>query len=207
MTLPVGDTITPVSSPMHLVQLMLLVLKETARSWGDPDYPFRFTDSLDTTGILFDVEYNKDSGVYGHKPVVIVGRGNVGTSPAMLGDIGTKDTFSGNTRKSSLISSSLAIKVIGNTYMEVDILSHELFNFLISTRTLLPQITTIHSIAGINLSQISPYEEGDHHYYAVLNMDYTMQYKWSQAKINELLASVHLIINDTKPEVREVIVK
>lgn len=78
---PIGNPIIPYDTPLHVMELFLQILKLTFEELPE-DYPYRYVrDDFDKSGVAFDVALNKDSEVYGKKPLVVVSRGMQGAGP------------------------------------------------------------------------------------------------------------------------------
>ena len=193
MDVPIGNQLTPRTTPLHVYQLVLVLLQMTFEELEDT-HPFRYRPDPDTTGIFFDTVYNKDSEVYGGKPVIVVSRGGVSTSPTVTGDRGLTNNLTGHQLKTGLVSSSVTVKIISSNPGMVDILSNEVFNTLTAIRTLLPSLTSISTVSSFSLSEIAKYEESDVMYYCVAGMSYNMQYKWTHKTKAELLNSISIYL-------------
>jgi hypothetical protein len=191
MSFPVGNKYTPQTTPLHVSQLIHLYLKETFKSIPD-NHPFQHKDDFDLTGVIFDTVYNKESKIYGSKPIVIVSSGDFAYGNLALGDRAATHEPSMNYRQTSIVQSSVIIKVIGDHYGSIGIIGNEVFNMLITARTLLPNITSIHQVQGIQASQIATFEEGDHMYYQQIILSYAMQYKWVHLVPQNVLNSIAL---------------
>lgn len=191
MAYPVGNKYTPQTTPLHVSQLILLYLKETFRSFPE-GHPFTFLDDFENTGVAFDTVYNKESKIYGSKPIVIVSAGDFVYGNVALGDRASTHEPSMNYRQTSIVNSSVIIKVIGDHYGSIGILGNEIFNMLITARTLLPSVTSIHQVQGIHASQIASFDEGDHMYYQQIMLSYTMQYQWVHLVPQNILQSIAL---------------
>jgi hypothetical protein len=196
MTLPVGSSLTPYSTPMHVYQLVLQLLRETFATMGGDDYPFRYTPDFETTRILVDTIYNKDSEAFGKKPLLVVSRGGIGMAPTVIGDRGTMNLRTSAGTYTTLVSSSVNVKVIGRTQATTDILANEVFNFLTTCRTLLPRLTAVHTVQGINLSEIGPLEQDDSLFVCIASLNYAMQYRWVQIDPVLLLKGIDFYVNE-----------
>jgi hypothetical protein len=178
MDKPVGHSYTAYGTPMHVAQLALLMLKATFAELGGNDYQFKFTNDFNTTGILIDTQYNKDSYMYGRKPALIVNRGAISSQQFAIGDRAVHNLKTNNEVRSSLVNSGVEVKIISKASMEVEILSNEVFNFLLMCRRVFPNILGLHSADTPGLTPITPYEQDDSMYYCVGSLPFSMQYKW-----------------------------
>jgi len=189
--LPIGNKYTPYGTPLHVSQLFRIYLEQTFRSF-DEDHPFRATDDWNTSGVVFDTVFNKESEVHGAKPLIIVSSNGYTYGNLSQGDLAAAQLTSMQVKHTSLITSGTVIKVIGDNYGTVDILANEVFNMLITARTLLPRMTTIHQIVGISVSPISTFDEGDHMYFAQIDVSYLLQYQWTLTVPELILESIAL---------------
>ncbi len=190
---PRGNQFQQCRTPSHIVELFKLKLQDIFADTPD-DYPWKFLPN-DNTKICFDLEHNKDSRVYGKKPCIIFSRGDLNASPIVLGDRVALSMSSGAGAGTTLINSSMQIKVLGRKLSEVDILSNEIFHFLVASRTSLREWTYITTVNNMALSPINPYDTGDHNYYCVISMAYTMQYQWNYTIDAPLLAGGTITTN------------
>lgn len=195
---PVGHKYTPKTTPLHVYQLVMQLLKITfTRLSGEEDFPFTYTDDPKTTGISLDTIFSKESPNYGVRPLVIVSRGNISSQPSSMGDMA--ESYLSQTRedKTSLVQSNVTIKTLSKRSGEVDILSNIIYGFLVSCRTVLPSLTSIHQIKSMDMSPVSTLEGDDHMYYTQASMEYVMQYQWTWDFTPVLLEGIGLhIIND-----------
>lgn len=189
MNLPIGNAYTPRSTPLHVSQLLRVYLEQTFSSFPD-GHIFKFTRDLATTGIVFDTVFNKESKVYGTKPLILVSSDGYSYGNISQGDLASVHMQSMNARKTSLVNSATIIKVVGENYGTVDILANEVFNMLITARTILPRLTTIHQIIGISTAPINTFDEGDHKYYSQITLSYLLQYQWIHLIPENLLNSI-----------------
>ena len=196
MDVPIGNSLVPKTTPMHVSELVLLIIKETFRLLED-GHPFKYTDDFATTGVVFDTIYNKDSEVYGKKPLIIVSRGDMSTSPAILGDLAAQSSTLGNKYKTGLVGSGVTIKVIANSAGLADILSNEVFNILLTLRMMLPNLTSVLTINSLTMGAVATFDDGDHEYYCVGSVNYSMQYKWTHKKPTEILQAIGLHLQDS----------
>ena len=197
VALPIGNKITPRTTPLHVYQLVMQLLRITLKTVSESDdYPFIYTDDIATTGVILDTSFNKEAPTYGKKPLIIVSRGNVSTQPAVLGDRASGSLGTTLSSRTTLVQSSVQVKVISKRSGEADILSNVVYNFLLTCRTVLPALTSIHNIQAISMSPIAQLEEDDHMFYTQASIDYTMQYQWTWDIVPTLLEEIGFHIND-----------
>ena len=208
VALPIGNKYTPRSTPLHVSQLIRLYLEETCKSFAD-DHPFRYRSTWEDSAVLFDTVYNKESDTYGGKPLILVSSEGYSYSNVAQGDLAHVHINSMNSRKTAMVNSATIIKVIGDTYGSVDILANEVFNMLITARTLLPNVTTIHQITGISATPVATFDEGDHMYYSQITLSYIMQYLWIHVVPENILRSIDLTLNNnsTIGDIRNTIIE
>lgn len=193
---PVGNTLIPKSTPLHIADLTFLLIQETLRNPSDSDYPFKITDDFNTSTVMLDTVFNKDSGVFGKKPLIIVSRGPQSSSPIAVGDRAALQTRTWNKKESTVMRSSVEVRVISREPKEVDILSQHVFNMLMFMRVTLPGILGILMVEGVNMSQVAPLEHEDHLYECSASMPYQMQYIWRHEIPQQLLLSLKVLYND-----------
>lgn len=196
---PTGHKFTPRSTPLHVAQLIMQLLRYTMESWSeDSDYPFKYTSDYQTTGVLLDTAFNKESKIHRTKPLVVVHRGGQQAQNLCLGDVAASDSYSNHKNKTTLVSSTVQVTSIGEKYAEVDLLASEMFNFLVSARTVLPGLTTIHRINALDLGPVSPFEEDTRLYSCSAVMSYSMQFKWVWSIDDDPLNGLGVFLNDEK---------
>lgn len=187
---PLGNPLIPYDTPLHVTELILQILKITFEDLPE-DYPYRFVrDDFDSSGIAFDVALNKDSEVYGRKPLVVVSRGTQGAGPTIVGDLAHVDLPTHLKAGSNLVTSSVNIQVISKTKAEVEIISQHIFSLLLMCRTHMPRLLGIHMANSISLSEVSKMEDDDTIFHTQMVLDYSIQYKWTQETKNEVLKSI-----------------
>lgn len=178
---PKGHKLVPRSTPLHVFQLLMQLLKVTFENLGDSTYPYR--------NVVFDTTYNKESLKTGTKPLIVVSCGDVSTQPIVLQDIAAANVKTFNSYKTTLVSSSVVIKVISPNKTEVEIISNEVFNFLSASRVILPKLTTILRISSISMTQVNKVYRDLPQYYVQCSMSYEMQYLWTHIIPQTLLES------------------
>lgn len=191
---PSGNYYTRIGTPFHIAQLVLLLIRETFQELDD-DHPWRWRADFDETGIIIDTIFNKESEMYGKKPTIIVDRGDIGSSPVVLGDKAAEDPLTSAAKQTTVASSSVNVKVISEDSSAADILANEIFNFMITARFIMPRMTTIQNVGSITLSTPAEYKLGENLYYVQANMLYTMQYRWDRTIPQLLLSEVELLLD------------
>jgi len=194
---PVGHKFTPRTTPLHVYQLVMQLLRLTFKEISeDPDYPFIYTDSSETTGVYITSILDKTSQMFGAKPIILVTRGGMSTQPISMGDLAQANMMAPQKTKTTFVTSAIDVKVLSRKPNECDILANEVFSFFTACRTVLPYLTKIHKIENISASPVTPYEDDDHVHYVQVQMAYTMQYKWDWSITPTLLGQIGLYIND-----------
>lgn len=187
---PVGHKFTPFHTPYHVVQLTIALLKSTFSTIGPEDYPFRYSDDFDKSGIAIDTVYNKIAEVIGNKPTIAIARGNINSGQTVLGDKADMQFPESKYTKTNVIQSSIEFRISTKSHAECEVLCNEFFNFILSCRTLLPRITGIHHINATNLSPVQQSEQDDKIYVSTASLQYTMQYIWYHIDPDEVLDSI-----------------
>lgn len=187
---PLGNPLIPYDTPLHVTELLLQILKITFEDLPE-DYPYRFVrDDFDSSGIAFDVALNKDSEVYGRKPLVVVSRGMQGAGPTVVGDLAHVNLPTHLKTGSNLVTSSINIQVVSKTKAEVEIIAQHIFSLMLMCRTHMPKLLGIHMVNSLSLSEVTKMEDDDTVFHTQISLDYSIQYKWSQETKNEVLRSI-----------------
>lgn len=193
---PLGNPLIPYDTPLHVTELLLQILKITFEDLPE-DYPYRFVrDDFDSSGIAFDVALNKDSEVYGRKPLVVVSRGMQGAGPTVVGDLAHVNLPTHAKAGSNLVTSSVNIQVVSKTKAEVEIVAQHIFSLLLMCRTHMPKLLGIHMVNSLSLSEVTKMEDDDTVFHTQISLDYSIQYKWSQETKNEVLRSIATQISE-----------
>lgn len=195
---PTGNTITPVSTPLHVYKLVYLVLQDVFRSQDPDKWPFTLTDDFETTQVGFDTVYNKASDYYGKKPLIVVSRGPQSTAPLAIADRGATNMQTMNTLGSTVVRSSVEIKVVSKEPEEADIIGQHIFNVLQFSRVTLAQVLGLVSVEGVSMSHVAPIDQEDHMFFVSISMGYQLQYMWSQFVPQNILNSIALTMNSVK---------
>lgn len=196
--LPRGNPLVPYGTPLHVAELVLALLRLTFAALPE-DHPYRFTDDYATTGILFDTTYNKDSGAFGVKPLVIVSRGGQSTAPIMTGDMAALSKALERKIGSTLVSASVDIHVRGRAKAETEIVGQLVFGMLTACRTLLPELAGVHMVENLSLSPSIRDDRDDAQFVVRLSLNYSMQYAWQRTLPAELLRVIGLSVNEDVP--------
>lgn len=187
---PLGNPLIPYDTPLHVTELLLQILKITFEDLPE-DYPYRYVrDDFDKSGVAFDVALNKDSEVYGRKPLVVVSRGMQGAGPTVVGDLAHVNLPTHAKAGSNLVTSSVNIQVVSKTKAEVEIVAQHIFSLLLMCRTHMPKLLGIHMVNSLSLSEVTKMEDDDTVFHTQISLDYSIQYKWSQETKNEVLRSI-----------------
>lgn len=196
--LPRGNPLVPYGTPLHVAELVLALLRLSFAALPE-DHPYRFTDDYATTGILFDTTYNKDSGAFGVKPLVIVSRGGQSTAPIMTGDMAALSKALERRSGSTLVSASVDIQIRGRAKAETEIVGQLVFGMLTACRTLLPELAGVHMVENLSLSPSIRDDRDDAQFVVRLSLNYSMQYAWQWTLPTELLRVLGLSINEDIP--------
>lgn len=196
MSRPVGHTLTPYGSPMHIAQLTLVLLKATFANLGGDNYPFKYTKNVNTTGIVIDTSFNKNSKIFGIKPLLVVSREAVTGTQLSPNDIAYQSIKTLDSIETSMISSSVSVKILSKDVGEVDILSAQVFNFLFSCRNSFQALLGVHQAQTPTLSPIIPYEQDDKLFFCTATLPYIAQYKWTHTVPQNILEQIDLYTND-----------
>lgn len=191
---PVGNKILPKCTPLHVTDLVRLIIKETLASQDPTKFPFVFTDDYATSNVAIDSVFNKESEAYGKKPIIIISRGGQMGSPIVIGDLATMNIKTGNSRDTTMVRSSVEIKVLAKKPKEVDILSQHIFNTLVMSRTMLTGLLGVTMVDSVSMSQVSQLEQDDHMYFTAITMPYQMQYSWTNIIPQNILASILIYV-------------
>ena len=190
--LPRGSELIPYGSPLHVTELVLLMLKQTFADFPE-NYPFRFIpENYEATGILFDVPYNKDSEIFGKKPIVVVSRGAQTSAPVSISDRAEQDFRTRDKDGTTLIRSSVNVRVTSKAKAEVEVLSQILFLLLMSLRVHLTRFLGIHMASDMTLTEVRSMEDDDEIFTADIICNYITQPKWEDKSLlqTQLLKTV-----------------
>lgn len=195
---PLGNSLVPYGTPLHVTELFLRVLKMTFSEFPK-DHPCYFNaDDFEQSGIAFDVALNKESGVYGKKPLVVVRRGTQQCSPTIIGDMAAAHIPSGNARGSNIYSSSIELSIVSRLKAEVEIIGQHIFSYMMLCRTHFPGLLGIHMVQSAMLSEVTRMEDDDVMFISQGSMAYIGQYIWHQGRNDPLLRSIGVAIEKMK---------
>lgn len=195
---PIGNPLVPYGTPLHITELFLRLLKMTFAEFPE-DHPCHFNaEDFEKSGIAFDVALNKESGVYGKKPLVVVRRGTQQFSPTVIGDMAAAHIPSGNARGSNLYGASIEISVASRLKAEVEIIGQHIFSFMMLCRTHLPGLLGLHMVQSVMFSEVTKMEDDDAMFIGQGTMVYTGQYIWHQGRNDPMLRSVGVAIEKMK---------
>lgn len=191
---PVGHRTTPYHTPYHVVQLSLALLKSTFSTIGPDNYPFRYDDDLDKSGIAIDTVYNKEARIIGNKPTIAIARGAIQAGQIALGDRAEMAFPENKYYKTNTIQSSVEYRISTRHHSECEIFGNEFFNFLIACRTMLPRMVGLQHINSLGLSPVQQSEQDDKIYVSTASFQYVMQYQWYHIEPEQLLESLHIYL-------------
>lgn len=197
---PSGHKTIPLSTPLHVTELVYQYLRYTFQN-QDKSYPFLWTDNPDTTKIVFDVVYNKESKVYGNRPLILYSTGQISAGTIAIDDLATQSIPTQNSYKVNLVSSSLTLKVLSRRFIEVEILKNEVFSCLVAIRTLLPGITPIHMVTELVAGETQKFKQDEMMYVSEIRMNYVIQYTWKHEINQEILQQIFISINNGERKV------
>lgn len=193
--LPRGNKLSS-ATPLHISQLIYQILKFTFKNTPD-DYPFKWSEDNNLTGIIFDTVFNKEAGNYGKKPLIVCSCGPITSAPVVIGDKAYESIETGNSFKTTVVNSSTVIKIVSRSYAEVEIIKNEVYKCLIAIRTLLPDFTNIHIVNQILANETRKFELDENMYLGDVSVIYMMQYAWRHDIEQNILAGMNVILNDT----------
>ena len=192
---PLGNEIVPYGTPLHVVELFLQLLKLVFSNLPE-DHPYHFdNDNYENNNIAFDVSLNKESDIYGKKPIVVVSRGGQNSVPNDLGDYAAGKPLLSIAKGSNLLTGEISFQVVGRIKAEVEVISQIIFGTLMMRRTHMPELLNIHMVQSIMLSEVSKFEEDDTLFIAQGGFSYIMQYIWSQRINDPVLRSISIAVS------------
>jgi len=192
---PIGNRLVPYGTPLHVTELFLRLLKIVFAEFPE-DYPYRYIENdYDNTGILFDVALNKESEIFGKKPLVIVTRGSQNTTPINIGDLAHAHIPTNFKAGSNTYVGQLNFHVLSKTKAEVEIISQHIFGLLMLCRTWMPKMLNIHMVQSIMLSEVTKMEDDDTVFFTQGSFSYVGQYIWTQQTDDPILKSIVISID------------
>lgn len=198
---PLGNPLIPYGTPLHVTELLLQLFKLTFAEFPE-NHPFHYENDFEKTGIAFDVSLNRESDIFGKKPLVIVARGGQNVSPVIIGDLAQSMPRIGEKHGSTLYNGMVNITIVSRNKGECEIIAQHLFSILTMARTHFPGAVCMHMLQAINLSEVVKMEDDDAMYMAQITVNYVGQYIWRQHENDPLLRSIKLAVkklNDTPP--------
>lgn len=192
---PVGNPLVPYGTPLHVTELFLQVLKMTFEDFPE-DHPLRYIENdFENSGIAFDVSLNRESEIYGKKPMIIVSRGMQTATSHMLGDLAGMHMPSAGRTKSNLYGASINAQILGRVKAEVEIIGQYVFNLLMFWKTRLPGTLGVHSVDSITLTEVNKMEDDDAMYVCQAQMNFLGQYIWRQYTIDPYFAGFEIKVD------------
>jgi len=193
---PVGNSLVPYGTPLHVTELFLRLLKVVFAEFPK-DYPYRYVEgSFEESGIAFDVSLNKESEIFGRKPLVVISRGAQNTTPISIGDYAGGNIPTNTGRGSNTYTAQLNFQVVSKTKAEVEIISQHIFGLLMVCRTWMPKLLNIHMVTSVMLSEVTKMEDDDTVFTAQGAFNYVGQYIWTQTTDDPVLRSIGLSIDN-----------
>ena len=187
---PIGNSIIPYGTPLHVTELFLRLLKVVFSELPE-QYPYRFVDGdYEASSIDFDVALNKESEIYGVKPIVVVSRGAQSSTPMDIGDYAHGSLPTNFKMGSNLYVASLNYQIVSKTKAEVEIIGQIIFSLLMLRRTHMPKLLGIHNVQSIMLSEVGKMEDDDTMFTAQGGFSYAGQYIWTQTTEEPVLSGV-----------------
>jgi hypothetical protein len=165
-------------------------------------YQFLWTDDPNTTKIVFDTAYNKESKVYGDRPIIVYNTGEISSSPIVINDRAWEENKTQNSAKVTMVGSSIILKVLSRRFIEVEILKNEIFSCLVAIRTILPAMTAVHGVRSITASETQKFKQDEIMYVSEIQLSYVMQYVWTHLITQEVLNTINLELNGKPMEVK-----
>lgn len=200
-------------SPYHLTQLLILLLQDFFSEGLPKEYYWKWTPDFDTTQILFDTSYNKESAAIGKKPIVVVSHGDLTNQRTVLGNVHSGDfnpkKGSANIMNLSLGNTMFICQVVSSLYSESSLIATLIFNYFVAMQALLPDLLGIHQVHNVHMSTTSPIRESETMYVTTVSMPVAIQLAWIQSIIPtaEMLSSISLKIQNFESNIEESILK
>lgn len=189
-------------SPYHITQLLILILQDFFSAGLPKDYYWKWTPDFNTTQVLFDTVYNKESAAVAKKPIIIVSHGDLITQQAVMGNVHSADfnkkTGSVNIMNLSLGNSTIFCQVVSPKYSESSLIATMIMYFLLAIQSVLPVLLGIHHVHSISMSTTSPIKESETMYVTTVTMPISMQLAWIQSiqPTAALLETISMKIDD-----------
>ena len=200
-------------SPYHLTQLLILLLQDFFSEGLPIEYYWKWTPDFETTQVLFDTVYNKESAAVAKKPIIIVSHGDLSTQKTVIGNThsGKFNIKTGgvDTMNLSLGNTTLICQVVSSLYSESSLLATMIFNYLVAIQSVLSPLLGIHQVYNINMSSTSPMRESETMYVTSVTLPISMQLAWIQSiqPTAEMLSALSLKIQNFDTDIEEHILK
>ncbi len=192
---PLGNALIPYGTPLHITELFLQILKLTFADFPE-NHPYRYIpDDFERSGIAFDVSLNKEGGIYGKKPLVVVSRGAQNMSPNFLGDMATSQPQISFQRGSNLYAASVNLQILSRVKAEVEIIGQLIFSMVMLCRTHFPSQTGMHMLQAGILSEVTRMDGDDAMFICQGSFNYVGQYIWTQSRNDPLLKHVQVAVD------------
>lgn len=186
---PIGNPLVPHGTALHVTELFLQFLKIVFED-VPADYPYKYIENdFENSRIAFDVNLNKESEIYGKRPIVIVSRGQQSTTPTEIGDLALSNFRNNFKVGSNLYTSSINFQVVSSAKAECEIVAQNIFSVLMFYRTHLPKILNLHMVESIMLSEVDKMEDDDTIFTVQGAVNYLGQCVWTQSTNTPLLKS------------------
>lgn len=200
-------------SPYHLVQLLILILQDFFSEGLPKDYYWKWTPDFETTQILFDTVFNKESAAIAKKPIIVVSHGDLTNQRTVIGNTHSGSfnlqTGSVETMNLSLGNTILICQVVSSLHSESSLIATLLFNYFIALQSILPPLLGIHQVHNVNMSTTSPIRESETMYVTTVSMPVSIQLAWLQSiqPTAELLHAIGLKIQNFDAQVEQHVLK
>lgn len=180
LNFPLGSDLVPFGSPLHVSELFLQLLKLHFSDLPDGS-PFKYIENdFENTKINFDVALNKESDIYGAKPLIVISRGQQSMVPTEIGDLAAGN-FPRNVQYGShLFTAAQNFNILSKSRPEVEVIGQIIFAILMKLRTRLPYLLNLHTIQSLMLSEATRMEDDDAMFMAQGMFTYMGQYIWKQ---------------------------
>ena len=194
---PAGHWLTPRSTPTHIAELLLVLMRAAFAEIGGDTFPFKYTKDSATTKIFIDTPFNLATKQLGGKPMLIVARGPAAVAKQVLNHRAGQSLNTGSQSKTTLADAGFEIRCISKKPEEAEILANEVTNILVTCSELLPKITSIHDIRGINLGVVGKMEQDETVYACSVLMSCGIRYLWVDIPEQNILKAIQLTLNET----------
>lgn len=193
---PVGHNITPRSTPVHILELLLVLLRVAFSEMGGANFPFRYSKNSAESKIFIDTPYNLVTNQTGGRPGVIVARGPANLSQQMVNHKAAQSMQTMSQAKTTLADAGFEFRIISRKPEEADILANEVLNVLLTCSEMLPKMTSIHKIQGFSLGVVGKLEQDETMYACSILMSCLVRYLWVDIPEQNILNSIQLTLNE-----------